>query len=504
MNTQQQAAASPGPRPIGLLLGELAAEEPERPVLTCGERTISRLFLERRSNRLARAYANLGVKQGDFVIVALPNGIEWFEAVFAVWKLGACPLPLSPKFTEVERRRIMDLARPSLLIGVALDPTCDVPAIPTGFEPDETCADGPLDGRVGGMRAITSGGSTGLPKLIVSETTNELDPSTLLNEDRHLLRDQVHLVVGPLYHSMPFTWATHSIVRGNHVVVMPRFDATAAVSEIVRHRVNTIAAVPTMLLRMLAVIDAAPTTYDLSSIQLLYHTSARCPEWVKQRWIDLVGPSNVWEIYGGTEDQAATIISGTDWLTHRGSVGRPLFGEFKIFDANGDVAPVGEVGEIYVRRAEGVSGAYHYIGAEPRALGAGWQSLGDMGYVDEDGYLYLVDRRVDMIISGGANIYPAEVERVIGEHPNVNDSVVVGLPDDDLGQRVHALVQISEPLGEDELRTFVEQRLVRYKTPRSYRFVRESLRSEADKVRRSQVCLDEAERLRSETPVGCG
>ncbi|HEY1738849.1 MAG TPA: acid--CoA ligase, partial [Acidimicrobiia bacterium] len=189
----------------------------------------------------------------------------------------------------------------------------------------------------------------------------------------------------------------------------------------------------------------------------------------------------------GTEAQASTVIIGTQWLEHRGSVGRPLSGQMKIVGADGEELPAGEVGEIFMRPADPKTKTYEYVGAEARTIGDGWESLGDMGWFDADGYLYLADRKADMILVGGANVYPAEVEAALEEHPAVQSAVVIGLPDDDLGHTPHALVYATGELTDDELRTYLGERLVRYKIPRSFEFVDEPVRDDAGKVRRSAL-----------------
>jgi bile acid-coenzyme A ligase len=216
---------------------------------------------------------------------------------------------------------------------------------------------------------------------------------------------------------------------------------------------------------------------------------------LKEAWIEWLGPDVIWELYAGTEAQAATIISGRDWLEHRGTVGRTLGGEMKVVGPDGEELPRGEVGEIYMRPSADASvKTYEYIGATAKTLPGGWESLGDMGWMDADGYLYLSDRQTDMILVGGSNVYPAEVESALDEHPSVRSCAVIGLPDDDLGNRVHAIVQTDDgaPLDPDELRTHLGERLVRYKVPRTFEFVTEALRDDAGKVRRSAL---RAERL---------
>jgi bile acid-coenzyme A ligase len=215
--------------------------------------------------------------------------------------------------------------------------------------------------------------------------------------------------------------------------------------------------------------------------------AAPCPPWVKEAWIDWLGGEKIWELYAGTEAQAVTIIRGDEWLAHPGSVGRVSVGEMKVVGPDGDELPPGEVGEIYLRTSPEGSPTYRYVGAEARTMPGNWESLGDLGYFDADGYLYLSDRRADMILSGGANIYPAEVEAARMEHPAVPGAAVIGLPDEDLGNRVHAVVQVEGSASEDELRAFLAERLVRYKVPRTFELVTWQVRDDAGKVRRSAL-----------------
>jgi bile acid-coenzyme A ligase len=193
------------------------------------------------------------------------------------------------------------------------------------------------------------------------------------------------------------------------------------------------------------------------------------------------------ELYAGTEAQAVTIITGSEWLTHRGSVGQVAIGEMKVFGEDGRELPPGEVGEIYMRRPPGAPETYKYVGATPKVLRDGWESLGDLGRFDEEGYLYLADRRTDMILVGGSNVYPAEIEAALEEHPAVQSCAVIGLPDDDLGSRIHAIVKAHGEVSADDLKAHLKERLVSYKQPRSFEFVDEPVRDDAGKVRRTAL-----------------
>jgi bile acid-coenzyme A ligase len=230
-----------------------------------------------------------------------------------------------------------------------------------------------------------------------------------------------------------------------------------------------------------------PQAYDLSSVTRWWHLAAPCPPTVKEAWIDILGPDVVWELYGGTELQALTFISGTEWLTHRGSVGRVVSGEMKVLDDAGDECPTGVIGEIYMRPLPGSAPSYRYIGSTAKSVD-GWDSLGDLGWFDEDGYLYLADRRVDMFTVGGRNVYPAEIENALSEHPAVLSCLVVGVPHDDLGQVPHALVQTSTTdFDETAVKSFIAGRLAEYKVPRRVEFVDTPLRDDAGKARRTAV-----------------
>ncbi|MGH2758186.1 MAG: AMP-binding protein, partial [Actinomycetota bacterium] len=253
-----------------------------------------------------------------------------------------------------------------------------------------------------------------------------------------------------------------------------------------RHRVEWTFVVPTMMSRVMRLPESDRLGRDVSSLTTVWHGAAPCPPWVKEAWIDWLGPDVIWELYAGTEGQGLCVIQGGDWLAHRGSVGRPVYGRMKVVDAGGREVPRGETGEIYMLPPDREHPTYRYIGAEPKVMD-GWESIGDMGWMDEEDYVYIADRRTDLIVAGGANIYPAEVEAALDEHPLVASSAVIGLPDDDLGQAVHAIVQPSDSVSAQDLSEFLSNRLVRYKIPRTFEFVDEPLRDDAGKVRRSQL-----------------
>jgi bile acid-coenzyme A ligase len=472
---------------ISRALAIKAAEDPDRPAITCVDDTITRGELHQRTNRLARAYAELGVTAGSYVTIGLPNSIEFYEAAIATWKLGAIPQPISHRLPDRERQAIVDLASPTLVVGADPATHPDHRVIPAGWQPATDLDDSDLPDVISpSWKAPTSGGSTGRPKLIVAS-----DPGVVVlgAPTQGVKVDGSVLVPGPLYHNAPFAFSSQALFQGNHVAVLPKFDPEATLTAVERHQADWILLVPTMMLRIWRLPEDVRDRYDLSSLQTIWHMAAPCPPWLKEAWITWLGGERIWELYAGTEAQAVTIIRGDEWMAHRGSVGRVLVGEMKILDADAMTElPVGEQGEVFMRSGRGET--YRYLGAEPRLSPDGWESLGDMGWFDADGYLYLGDRRSDMILSGGANIYPAEVEAAIDEHPLVRSCAVIGIPDDDLGSRVHAIVQATSEVDVDELRTFLAERLVRYKIPRTYEFVEEPVRDDAGKVRRSALRTD--------------
>ncbi len=304
--------------------------------------------------------------------------------------------------------------------------------------------------------------------------------------------DGVHLLTGPMHHNGPFYFGMAALLTGNHVIVMPRFDAEQALALVEQHGVDWMYAVPTMMQRISRLPEDVRTRYDMSSLKAVLHLAAPCPPWLKRAWIEWLGPETILELYAGTEGQMATFLDGAEWLAHPGSVGRPLFGELQIRDAGGAVLPAGEVGAVWMRGPEGARASYRYVGAEATADDEGWETLGDIGSLDADGFLYLSDRDTDMILVGGSNVYPAEVEAALSEHPSIADSCVIGLPDDDLGNMPHALVSLSAPVSDDDLMAHLRERLAPYKLPRSIERVDGPLRDDAGKVRRSAL---RAERL---------
>lgn len=470
--------------PLGVAFGKLAAEYPDDPAITHDDVTVGFAELDRRSNRWARVLAEKGAGQDSLVSIGLPNSIAFYEVALAAWKLGAVPQPVSYRLPPAELAALIEVADPAVVVG--LEPPDGRPWLPAGFTPDASVDAGPLPAAVPpSWKAPTSGGSTGRPKVIVAGGRGVREEVTSRASSLRIEPDGVFLCTGPLYHNAPFMFSLMALMLHNHVVVMGRFDAERSLELAERHRATWFYAVPTMMSRILKLPAETRLAYDLSSVRTVFHLAAPCPPAVKRAWIEWLGPTRIMELYAGTESQSSTIITGTEWLAHPGSVGRVVSGEMVARDAEGNDLPPGEVGEIWMRPPEGVR-TYHYLGATANARG-GWESLGDVGHFDADGYLYLADRRGDMILVGGSNVYPAEVEAALIEHPAVASAAVIGLPDDDYGNIVHAIIETTEPVTDESLRTYLEARLVRYKIPRTFERSSTPLRDDAGKVRRSAL-----------------
>jgi bile acid-coenzyme A ligase len=470
--------------PYGSVLTRFAVAEPDTIAVVCEEDAITRGDLERRANRMARAFAARGVRQGSVVTIALPNDIEFVIACCAAWKCGATPNPISERLPGPERAMVLGQANPALVVGGDEAQANGRAFLPEGFVPDPEISDAPLPDAVAPHeRAMATGGSAGHPKLIVLKIPAEYDPEA---PPSVLAPRGCVLVPGPLSHAAPFGSLTQGLLAGVRIVLMRRFDALRCLELIERHRVDQVLFVPTMLHRIWRLPDSERSRHDVSSLRIVFTGGAPCPPWLMRAFIDWLGPDVMNDVYGPSERIGGTMITGREWLAHPGSVGRPIRGaRIRILHPEtGRELPAGEIGEVYMMPSGGQGSTYRYVGAEARTTPEGWESVGDMGYLDEEGYLYLTDRRTDMILCGGRNVYPAQVEAAIDEHPAVRSSAVIGLPDEDLGQRVHAIVQVAAPVADEELRAHLRNRVVHYTIPRTFEFVNHPLRDEAGKVRR--------------------
>jgi bile acid-coenzyme A ligase len=465
----------------GERLRRLTADDPDAPAFVFEETTLSRAALDTGSNRIARALAEEGVREGDLVSLVLPNGLELLTGMMAAWKLGAVPNPVHPRLAEAERAAILARAQPAFVV------TED-------WSPDPDLSDAPLPDRTPpNERALASGGSTGLPKLIIPSNPGVYDPD---HPSRLFHAHRAVLVPGPLHHAVPFSAAWQAFFGGAFAVVMPRFDAAECLRLIEAHRIDRICVVPTMMLRIWRLPEPERLARDVGSLRFVLTGGAPCPAWLMRAWIEWLGPSVMHEAFGPSERIGGTVIDGHEWLAHPGSVGRVTHGSIQIRHPDTGVElPTGEVGEIWLLPATGPGSTYRYVGAESNRAADGWESVGDMGRLDADGYLHLADRRTDMILIGARNVYPAEVEAALESHPDVLSAAVIGLPDADLGSRIHALVETRGSLEPETLRDHVASRLARWKVPHDIERVETPLRDDAGKVRRSAL---RAARLRDE------
>lgn len=471
--------------PLCSILAHHTANDPGRMAVIMGDERLTYAQLDARSTQRARFMQAQGVGQDDYVTVALPNGFDFYETIFGIWKLGATPNVVSAKLAPLELEHILDLVNPRLFVGKC--PRADMATVSAAFEGYLDLPTEALPVAIAkNWKAMTSGGSTGRPKVIVDAMPAQW------NVTEGFLTQQPGEVVlnpGPLYHNAPFHCITMAMFTGNTIVEMGRFDAQRALDLIQDEGVNWVTMVPTMMHRIWQLGPDVLANYKLPSLRMMLHMAAPCAPWLKEAWIDWLGAERVWEYYGTTEATGSTIISGTDWLQRKGSVGKVRPGyDLAILDAEGRACDVGEVGEVYFRPDTGPSSTYHYLGSPSRLMGE-YETMGDLGSVDADGYLYLSDRRNDLIISGGANVYPAEVEAALEAHPEVRGSAVIGLPHDEWGAVVHAIVQRMDgsTLSEETLMAFIAQTLTRYKMPKMIEFTDEALRDEAGKVRRAAL-----------------
>jgi fatty-acyl-CoA synthase len=487
--------------------GKWSQESPERPAVihsVTGE-TVTFRQLDERSNRLAQLMWDRGLRPGDHAAIFMENNVRFFEVIWAALRSGLYITTVNRYLTDEEAGYIVDdceaqvLVASSYLAEVAralpgLAPNCHtwlmVGGTEPGYESYEATVEGypaePLADQPAGQFMLYSSGATGRPKGIVRPLTgakiyDDAGPVGAMQRALWGFDEQsIYLSPAPLYHSAPIGFTTATLALGGTVVMMPRFDEVGALKAIQDYQVTHSQWVPTMFTRMLKLDASARQGFDLSSHRVAIHAAAPCPAGIKEQMFDWWGPI-LYEYYGGTELNGLTHSTPDEWLSHRGTVGRAILGELHICDEDGRELPVGETGLVYFALPE-MPFRYHHDDAKTKSAQhpehANWSALGDVGYIDEEGFLYLTDRATFMIISGGVNIYPQEIEDQLIMHPKVADIAVVGVPDEEMGEAVKAVVQLAEgveagPELADELLAYARDHIAHYKCPRSVDFMAE-------------------------------
>ncbi|MFI7611435.1 AMP-binding protein [Nonomuraea terrae] len=493
------AAADPGRR---------AVIDPDGSVLTFGE-------LLARVNRVSRALRSHGLSTGDAVAVAVHNGHEYLEMMLATGQVGMYFVPVNWRLTPAEMLYIVrDSGAKAVLVDAEQARTLPVESLPEhrfviggevdGWRPYQSFGEGessdaPPDRRFGSVMGYTSG-TTGNPKG-VRTALPDLPPEPVIQSTYVALAARyevtldagVHLVCSPIYHAAPSGHAYAYLNVGHTVVIQGKFDPEGVLRAFERHRVTSVHMVPTHFHRMLRLPEEVRSKYDLSSLEAVIHAGAPCPVAIKQQMIEWLGPV-LWEYLAATEG-GVSLVGSHEWLRKPGTVGRPAPNTIvKILDEDGKEVPAGTEGTIYF----GIPGErprfeYNNDPVKTAASRRGdLATVGDYGYFDEDGYVFLLDRRTDLIISGGVNIYPAEIEQQLITHPAVADVAVIGVPDPDWGQSVLAVVQPSEdavPGDElaEALRAHCAERLASFKIPRRFEFLADFPRTETGKLQRRRL-----------------
>ncbi|HEY1751236.1 MAG TPA: acyl-CoA synthetase [Caulobacteraceae bacterium] len=497
-----------------MFIADQARRTPDKPAIIIAEtgEQITYRELDERSNQFAHYLRGRGLTRGDHIAILMENNLRFMEVVWAAFRSGlyitAVNRYLPPDDAayvvgDCQARAIVSSCDRREIAGplAALIPGCPirlmVDGVIDGWASYEAAIAGqpttPLDKQWMGDVMLYSSGTTGRPKGILRPLQDRtIDEGFDLRQSMNrygFSADTVYLSPAPLYHAAPLGYVTNVQGFGGTVVMMQHFDAEQALRFIEQYRITHSQWVPTMFVRMLKLDDATRAAYDLSSHQVAVHAAAPCPVDVKHRMIAWWGPI-IHEYYAGTEGTGATIIDSADWLAHPGSVGRPALGVLHICDEEGAELPIGESGLIYFER-EQMTFAYHNDPAKTRAAQHpahdNWMSLGDVGYVDEEGYLYLTDRKAFMIISGGVNIYPQAIEDALIVHPKVGDVAVFGVPNEEMGEEVKAVVEPAPGVAPTddlaaELLAFAREHLAHYMAPRSIDFIEEMPRLPTGKL----------------------
>ena len=464
--------------------------------------------LDAGSNRVAQLMRAAGLSAGDGIAVMLENHPRFLELALGALRAGLYFTPIGSRLTTAEVEYIVNdcgariFVTSAALADRATELELDrverryiVDGDVEGYERLETATDAlpaePSEDETAGQSMLYSSGTTGRPKgvrrALSGGPIDEPAAITLLLQGLWKVdAETVYLSPAPLYHAAPLGFNLAVLALGGTSVIMERFDPERALTLIAQHAVSHSQWVPTMFVRMLKLDAAARTAHDVSSLRYAIHAAAPCPIEIKERMLEWWGPI-VHEYYAGTEGNGFCWIGPQDWLAHRGSVGKALVGVLHILDDDGQELPAGEAGAIYFESPAEFE--YHNDPDKTRAsrTAEGWSTLGDVGYVDEEGFLYLTDRKAHMIISGGVNVYPQEVENRLVLHPKVLDAAVIGVPDDEMGEEVKAVVQLADMADAGgalatELVAFCREELSGIKCPRSVDFVEELPRHPTGKL----------------------
>lgn len=470
---------------ISRVFAELARKDPDRVMLTSlqpgsGSTQMTAGDMERRAAHWVHGLLELGVQRNDLVQISLPNGMDFAVACIAVWKAGATPQPISPQLSEVEAWSLSELvARHNGGPAVLLDASAvaDLEA--------RVSADGTpelSDAWADSWKAPATSGSTGNPKIVQAAAPALIDPSQGIAE--FLPEQATQLVSGPLWHSAVFTYAFRGLMTGHRLVILPRFDEREWLRAVEQYQVTWTLLVPTTMRRMMRLAPEELDPRRVRSLQAVLHLGAPCPPDLKRQFLGWLGPERVLEVYAGSESNGLTLIRGHDWLQHPGSVGRPIGStEIEIRDEQGAALVPGKTGMIWMRRGD--SAAYRYLGAQSHCDDHGWDTLGDVGWVDDEGWLYLRDRADDVINRGGEKIWPTEIEAVLEQHPAVRSAMAYAVPHEEYGHAPTAVADIAESdVSAETLRRHVYEVLGSARTPLVVKLVREPVRNDAGKVRR--------------------
>jgi acyl-CoA synthetase (AMP-forming)/AMP-acid ligase II len=482
--------------------GTHAALIPDKPAIIMGETgaVITYRELDEIANRLSHVFRSAGLQAGDHIAICLGNEAEFLSLIWGAHYAGLYYTPMSSRLTADEVSYIVNDCGAKAFVTSA-DHAAQAAAVLTdcprvdlrlvldgvlhGYQDYHAVIAAtsplPLTGRTEGWDMPYSSGTTGHPKGVKTPRPagefGATDPAAQMCADLFEVTDEtVYLSPAPLYHAAPLRFCRSVLRFGATVVVMAQFDPERYLQLVEKHRVTFTQLVPTMFVRMLKLSDAQRSRYDVSSLQTVVHAAAPCPAPVKREMIAWWGPV-IAEFYGGTEGIGFVYCTSEDWLAHEGTVSKALTGTLHILDDHGTELPVGEVGAVYI--AEGGTFSYHNdaqktaSAMDPR--GRGWSTLGDIGYLDADGFLYLTDRKAHMIIVGGVNVYPQETENMLTMHPKVSDVAVIGVPDAELGEQVKAVVQpapgaVAGPELEAELIRYCRDHLAAFKCPRTVDF----------------------------------